>query len=109
MARLDGKEMGFVRSVLNSILADFPGSRVWLFGSRAKENARGGDIDFLIEINVPVRDAAGLKRKWARLFKEKMGEQKIDIVLKHPGAKPSSFYDLAKSEGEIIWSHPRPS
>lgn len=31
-----------------------PGASVWLFGSRASDTARGGDIDLYMEVNRPV-------------------------------------------------------
>lgn len=35
-------------------------ARVWLFGSRVHDQERGGDVDLLLELDVPVSEPAQL-------------------------------------------------
>lgn len=52
--------------------------RIWLFGSRARDDARGGDIDLLIEVD----DVSGLFAKkidFRLALEDRWGEQKVDI------------------------------
>jgi predicted nucleotidyltransferase len=57
---------------------NFPGSSVYLFGSRADDNERGGDIDVLILSEVKL-SFADISKMRVRFYKE-FGERKIDLV-----------------------------
>lgn len=68
-----------------AVAAQDPGAEVWLFGSRADDSKRGGDIDLLI-----FSGAIGTREEsiiWWEL-QEKLGEQKIDIVVAQDLSKP---------------------
>ena len=49
---------------------NFPGAKAFLFGSRADDKKRGGDIDVLIS------ELSGMRISFYKLF----GEQKIDLI-----------------------------
>ena len=40
-------------------------ARVWLFGSRVRDDARGGDVDLLLELDTPVTEPAQLSARLA--------------------------------------------
>lgn len=61
-----------------AVAAQDPQAEVWLFGSRADDSKRGGDIDLLIFSQILGDD--GKDAVWWEL-QEKLGEQKIDIVV----------------------------
>ncbi|PAW80583.1 MAG: hypothetical protein B9S31_04175 [Spartobacteria bacterium Tous-C9RFEB] len=65
-------------SIKERIQGSFPNAEVFLFGSRADDSAKGGDIDLLLltEEKLPL---ASIKRI-RRLILNDIGEQKIDIV-----------------------------
>jgi predicted nucleotidyltransferase len=76
--------------VIRRTIADIdPEANVYLFGSRANDNAKGGDIDLLV-ISQKIR----LMEKLALLAKlhQKLGEQKIDLIV---------FPDLSKAFARI--------
>jgi len=56
-----------------------PSARVYLFGSRADDSLKGGDIDLLV-----VSDKIGFSEKILALtqIKDQIGEQKIDLLIK---------------------------
>ena len=56
------------------------GSKVYLFGSRADIHKKGGDIDLYI---IPAEKERLFEKKISFLIrlKEKIGEQKIDVVI----------------------------
>ena len=60
------------------IQAEIPGSTVFLFGSRADDNSRGGDIDLMILTDEPADKR--VFRKIRLNFIKKFGWQKIDLV-----------------------------
>ena len=74
-------------------------ARVWLFGSRVNDNARGGDIDLLVEvdevISQPFTASIGLETELQNL----LGDQKIDILLQHGMLPPSPIQQIAKATG----------
>lgn len=60
-------------------------AEVWLFGSRADDAKRGGDIDLLVFSQSMGRQEKG--DVWWEL-QEKLGEQKIDIVVARDTSDP---------------------
>ena len=59
----------------------------YLFGSRTRDDWRGGDIDLLIETesNAPVEYAK--KLAFRSNLKSQIGDQKIDVLFTRPGDK----------------------
>ena len=55
--------------------------KIWLFGSRADLGKRGGDIDLYIETEME-EDILRKKLKFLVKLEEKIGEQKIDVIIK---------------------------
>ena len=57
----------------------------YLFGSRTRDDWRGGDIDLLIETesNAPVEYAK--KLAFRSDLKSRIGDQKIDVLFTRPG------------------------
>ncbi len=75
--RLSQKE---IRAIIESFNKIFKSGKIYLFGSRVDNKKRGGDIDLFIETDN--RDNL-MKKKIEFLvsLKEKIGEQKIDVVI----------------------------
>ena len=75
------------------------GARVSLFGSRTRDDLRGGDIDLLIELPEPSADKlsmslrAGAKLQWV------IGERKIDVLVTDPLTVETSLIRTARREG----------
>lgn len=70
-----------------------------LFGSRADDNKRGGDIDLYIETS----EKANLLDKKVKLLvrlNRDLGEQKIDVVINNFSAEKDIF-TIARSTG--VW------
>lgn len=87
------------KSVANLIGAD---SRVWLFGSRADDTKRGGDIDLLVETDqvLPSRVAA-LCCLEGRLLKT-LGDRKIDILIKDANTPEAPIHRAARERGVLL-------
>lgn len=80
------------------------GDKLFLFGSRVDDSKRGGDIDLYIETNSENSDLVyKQKSKFNVLLQVKLGEQKIDIVVKTPSDDLSRLiYQEAQRTGVLI-------
>jgi predicted nucleotidyltransferase len=74
---------------------------VWLFGSRVDDQAKGGDIDLYIEPQIQnAADLIAAKLQLLRDLHKKIGEQKIDVVLRSSDARVNlPIYRIAKETG----------
>ena len=68
------------KSIKKTFKDIFGHGKIYLFGSRVDDNLKGGDIDLYL---VPTKKQPSLSKKIMFLIalKEKIGEQKIDVVL----------------------------
>ena len=74
-------------------------SRLWIFGSRVNPELKGGDIDLYIEIpDYKETDLFKKKIKFLIKLEERIGEQKIDLIVAPYNCK--EFYCIeAKKTG----------
>lgn len=80
--RLTPEEQRIIKA---AVAAQDPQAEIWLFGSRADDARRGGDIDLLIfSRTIGTLEESNI---WWQL-QEKLGEQKIDIVVAEDQSKP---------------------
>lgn len=70
----------------------------YIFGSRADNNRKGGDIDLYITTDMPTSEI--IKKKVSLLveLEKVLGEQKIDIVINNH-TKQKNIYEIAEKEG----------
>ena len=77
-----------------------PEDQLWVFGSRAYPEKRGGDIDLYVETRMNVyEEASKAKSNFWNMLQDTLGEQKIDIVLNYVGSKELLIYKVAQEEG----------
>jgi len=77
----------------------FPGALVYLFGSRVKDSLKGGDIDLYIKTKSS--DALSKKIKFLAALKDKIGEQKIDVLINN-GSELKAIFNEAETTGKLI-------
>lgn len=91
------------RSIICSTAADTfgAGAGVWLFGSRVDDTARGGDIDLYIEPAAGnAEELIHAKLRFLAALHKKMGEQKIDVVIRRVGGEENlPIYQIAQQTG----------
>ena len=92
--RLKEFEITVIKEVVHKLDAD---AQIYLFGSRADDSKRGGDIDLLIMSDKLIADDKYKIR--SRLY-QLMGEQKIDIVIAKDRTDP--FVRIALKEGVLM-------
>jgi predicted nucleotidyltransferase len=92
--RLALEEQAAIREAVHSADAD---ARVYLFGSRVDDNARGGDINLLVlskKINVMA------KIQILALLHQQLGERKIDVAVFADANRP--FAKMALEHGVLL-------
>ena len=92
--RLTRQEINAIRE---TVLSLDPAAEIRLFGSRAIPHAKGGDIDLLIfSKDLTQEDASRIRHQlW-----EKIGEQKIDLIIASDTSQP--FVRIALKESREI-------
>ena len=77
-------------AVFNVIDTD---SRIWLFGSRADDSRRGGDIDIYFEASRPI----DLKTTLALEYRlTSLCNAKVDLLIRRPGEVEKPIHVIAR-------------
>lgn len=92
--RLKEFEITAIKEVVHELDA---GAQIYLFGSRADDSKRGGDIDLLI---MSEKLTADDKYKIRSKLYQLIGEQKIDILIAKDRTDP--FVRIALKEGVLM-------
>lgn len=77
-------------------------ANVKLFGSRINDDARGGDIDLLVELPSITADS---ERKTLQLIAKlqlRLGDQPIDVLVLDPSTLKQSIHEHAAMTGIIL-------
>lgn len=97
--RLTPDEVAAIRATAGTVFG--PDAIVRLFGSRADDARRGGDIDLHVEVPGP-DDAArldDLRFRFVDALHEAIGEQRIDVVVRATDAAVRPIDEVAFAEG----------
>ena len=88
--RLQEKEVSAIRSIL---LGADPGGKIFIFGSRADDALKGGDIDIFLEASTPIdlRSRLMLEHHLAVEC-----DTKIDLLVKNPNDSERLFFSIAR-------------
>lgn len=76
------------------------GARVWLFGSRADDRKRGGDVDLYVEAE-GVDDGERLRRVIATqvALEDVFDGARVDLVVRFPDEPAKPIHTIAKRTG----------
>ena len=87
-------------AVIREEVARFdPAARVWLFGSRADDRARGGDIDLLVRSDsIGFGDKVLLK---VRIL-DRIGSQQLDLVTAPASRSAAEWIEAVTREGSEL-------
>jgi len=75
--RLTNYEISSIKETFKKI---FKSGNIYLFGSRVDDNQKGGDIDLYID-SINTDNRLEKKIDFLVLLKQKIGDQKIDVVI----------------------------
>jgi len=70
--------------------------RIWLFGSRLHDEARGGDFDLLLEVRTKLPLLEELRLQYAL---SQVLERKVDLLVSTQGQESGPWQRLAKAQG----------
>jgi predicted nucleotidyltransferase len=98
--RLQPDQIIFIRNCVHTLAGD--SARVWLFGSRVHDEARGGDLDLLLEVDQPVAEPAQLAARVAARVSRSMAGRKVDVLIKAPNLMSLPIHTAALSQGILL-------
>lgn len=74
-------------------------ARVWLFGSRADDNRRGGDVDLMVETTESPENPAMLAARLSARVSRSMHGRHVDVVVLSSSAPEQSIHRTARTQG----------
>lgn len=95
--RLTLEQVDAIRQVAAQVAG--ASARVWLFGSRVRDQERGGDVDLLLEVDEPVTEPAPLAARFAARVSRAMNGRKVDVIIGAPNLMRLPIHLIAKEEG----------
>lgn len=95
--RLTTDQVRAIRQTAQRVLGD--GVRVSVFGSRALDNRKGGDIDLFFETDARFANRAKVLCQLYGALTLALGDRKIDVILKDANTPPAPVFDIAKRTG----------
>jgi hypothetical protein len=79
-----------------------PGTVVRLFGSRADDARRGGDIDLHIVAGIPDRVSMAEEIRFRVALEQAIGEQRVDVLLRRPADPALPIDHIAQESGVTL-------
>ncbi|MBU0620488.1 MAG: nucleotidyltransferase domain-containing protein [Gammaproteobacteria bacterium] len=98
--RISEEQIGIIRAEVARQLGT--AATVRLFGSRADDTQRGGDIDLLVETSTNLVDPALTAARISARISRALYGRRIDVVLKAPNLKQLPIHEIAMQEGVIL-------
>ncbi|MBN2702400.1 MAG: nucleotidyltransferase domain-containing protein [Methylothermaceae bacterium] len=98
--RLSPGQRDTIRKIVKSAFGR--GARVFLFGSRLDDVARGGDIDLYVEVDYLLPNRAAAASRLIAELQRVLGDQSIDVVLVDPGTQPQPVHEIARRQGVAL-------
>jgi uncharacterized protein len=98
--RLTTAQIEVIRETTRQVLGD--GARVILFGSRVKDNLKGGDVDLMVETSESVSEPAVLSARLASRVSRAMDGRKVDVVIKAPNLMIQPIHKIAAESGVVL-------
>ncbi|RLK48387.1 nucleotidyltransferase-like protein [Alkalispirillum mobile] len=98
--RLTPEQVSLIRTAVQQLAGE--NARVRLFGSRLDDNARGGDVDLLVELPDPVDNPAMLAAQLSARISRALRGRKVDVLLSAPNLQRQTIHDTAREQGVLL-------
>jgi len=97
--RLSAREIEVIRATVERLIGS---ACLRVFGSRAREEEKGGDIDLLIETGRNLESRIATECRVASELQILLGDQKIDVIIVDPETAEQPIHKIARQTGVII-------
>ncbi len=98
--RLSQKEQQAICQAARQVFG--PSSRVMVFGSRLDDQARGGDLDLLVECPQALDKPGLCIAHFAALIQMQIGLRKIDVLTVSPDHGLTPVHQIALQDGQWL-------
>lgn len=98
--RLTPAQIDTIKSTTQAVLGE--GAQVTLFGSRVDDQARGGDVDLMIEVHQTLQEPALIAARIASQISRAMHGRKVDVLLKAPNLLEKPIHHIARQQGVAL-------
>lgn len=98
--RLSKEQRTIIRTKVKQVLGE--NVRIWLFGSRVDDAARGGDIDLYLECDKTLPNRAEALCRLEGALVMALGDRKFDLLLKDEATPNMLIFDVAKEKGLLL-------
>lgn len=98
--RLSAREIEIIRAAAHRLLGN--DARIRIFGSRAKMDERGGDIDIMIETEQKLADRVSIACRLISQLQMQLGDQKIDVIIIDPATPAQPIHQIARQTGVML-------
>lgn len=91
--------------IITQIVSQFAGdtAETYMFGSRLNDQARGGDVDILVEMD---RRPSRIEQAQMKMALEQSLDLPVDIVIQVRDTKPTPFQQLAHASAARLKVRP---
>lgn len=98
--RLTSSQIDHIRVLAHQLLGE--SVRVTLFGSRVRDDLKGGDVDLLVEMNEYVHNPALMSARMASRISRAMNGRRVDGVLNVPNLLQQPIHRIARQTGILL-------
>ena len=98
--RLTPAQIDTIKSTTQAVLGE--GAQVTLFGSRVDDQAKGGDVDLMIEVHQTLQEPALIAARIASQISRAMHGRKVDVLLKAPNLLEQPIHRIAQQQGVTL-------
>lgn len=94
--RLSSTELTALRTIIGAL---DPAGQVYLYGSRADDTRRGGDIDLYLLASRPVN----LKDQLSTQYRLELAcDTRVDLLVRNPGEPQQPIHQIAVEQGVLL-------
>ena len=95
--RLSQHSREIIRAITREVFGE--GARVRVFGSRVDDEARGGDIDLLVELPAPDPQRNRKALTMVARLQQRLGDQHFDVLVVDPTTEQRPIHRQARQTG----------
>lgn len=98
--RVSPQHIAAIHEAIASVTSDAIAIRV--FGSRLDDDARGGDLDLMIDFENSIEHPALMSARLATKISRAIGGRSVDVVIRAPNLPETSIHKIALDQGKLI-------